>query len=227
MKILVIEDEAETREYLARGLGEAGWEVTCHAAPQPALLELGGRSFDIIVLDRMLPGMDGLDALRLIRGANIATPVIMLTAMSGIEDRVAGLENGADDYLVKPFALTELVARIRSIARRPALAEQDETVLTLGPLTLDRVTRSVRRGDTVLDLSPLEFRLLATMMAHRGQVVTRTMLLEQVWGYRFDPKTSLVQTHMSRLRAKLDKPFEHEMIRTMRGAGYVIDDPST
>ena len=226
MRVLVIEDDSETRDYLARGLSEAGWEVTSFDAPQPALLELGGRKFDIIVLDRMLPGMDGLDALRLIRGANVTTPVIMLTAMSSIDDRVAGLEGGADDYLVKPFALTELVARIRSIARRPALTEQEDTVLTIGPLTLDRISRTVRREDTELDLSPLEFKLLDTMMMHRGEVVTRAMLLEKVWGYRFDPKTSLVQTHMSRLRAKLDKPFEGDMVRTMRGSGYLIDEPA-
>ena len=164
MRVLVIEDDSETRDYLARGLSEAGWEVTSFDAPQPALLELGGRKFDIIVLDRMLPGMDGLDALRLIRGANVTTPVIMLTAMSSIDDRVAGLEGGADDYLVKPFALTELVARIRSIARRPALTEQEDTVLTIGPLTLDRFSRTVRREETELDLSPLEFKLLDTMM---------------------------------------------------------------
>lgn len=224
MKVLVIEDDAGTREYLERGLREAGWDVTCFDAPKPALLELGGRSFDAIILDRMLPGMDGLDALRIIRGANITTPIIMLTAMSSIEDRVTGLESGADDYLVKPFALTELLARIRSIARRPALAEQEDTVLTIGALSLDRIMRVVRRGDTELELSPLEFKLLETMMIHHGEVVTRAMLLEKVWGYRFDPKTSLVQTHMSRLRAKLDKPFGSDMIRTVRGSGYLLDD---
>jgi two-component system OmpR family response regulator len=225
MNILIVEDDVETREYLARGLRETGWDVTAFGAPQPALLELSGRAFDIIILDRMLPGMDGLDALRLIRGANVTTPVIMLTAMSGIEDRVVGLESGADDYLVKPFALTELIARIKSIARRPQIVEEVGTV-SLGDLVMDRLSRRVCRGAVPLDLSPLEYRLLEVLLQNPGAVVTRSMLLEKVWGYRFDPKTSLVQTHMSRLRAKVDKPFDAEMIRTVRGSGYVIDVPS-
>lgn len=222
MQILVIEDDAETRAYLTRGLSEAGWDVTAHPAPQPALLDLGGRQFDMIVLDRMLPGMDGLAALHLIRGAGVTTPVILLTAMGGIEDRVAGLEGGADDYLTKPFAMTELIARIKSIARRPQIVEQVNE-LRLGDVVLDRLSRQAHRAGDLLDLSPLEFKLLDVMMQHPGQVVTRSMLLEKVWGYRFDPKTSLVQTHMSRLRAKLDKPYATEMIRTLRGSGYVLD----
>lgn len=224
MHILIIEDDPETAQYILRGLREAGWEGTWHDAPQPAMLALAQHSFDAIILDRMLPGMDGMDALRLMRGANITTPVLMLTAMSGLEDRVAGLEAGADDYLGKPFALSELLARLKSLARRPAL-NVDVTELRLGTLHLDRVARKVTRDDVVLDVSPLEFRLLDHLMQHPGQVVTRSMLLEKVWGYRFDPKTSLVQTHMSRLRAKVDKPFDTEMIRTVRGAGYVIDTP--
>lgn len=224
MKILIIEDDEETASYLSRGLGEAGWETTWHNTPQEAMLTLAARSFDAIVLDRMLPGMDGVDALRLMRGANITTPVIMLTARSGLEDRVEGLEAGADDYLVKPFALSELIARLKSLARRPPMAVE-ATQLRLGELHLDRMTRQVTRGGDVLDLSPLEFRLLDFLMQHPGEVVTRSMLLEKVWGYRFDPKTSLVQTHMSRLRTKVDKPYEKDMIRTVRGAGYVIATP--
>ncbi|MEM8592434.1 MAG: response regulator transcription factor [Pseudomonadota bacterium] len=224
MKVLVIEDDAETRSFLKRGLSEVGWEVTDFPEPGPALLALGGQSFDAIVLDRMMPGMDGLSALKLIRGAGVACPVIMLTAMSGIEDRVAGLEAGADDYLVKPFALSELIARIKSIARRPAIVEE-VSERHLGPLHIDRLGRQARRGGELLDLSPLEFKLLDVMVEHQGEVVTRSMLLEKVWGYRFDPKTSLVQTHMSRLRAKLDKPFGVEMIRTVHGSGYAIHAP--
>lgn len=225
MKILLVEDDAEAQAYLSRALGEMGWEVSVHATPKTALLELGGRDFDTIILDRMLPGMDGLDALKLIRGAGISTPVIMLTAMGGLCDRVAGLDSGADDYLTKPFAISELVARVKAIARRPEIAQQVER-LQLGPLSLDRLARTVSRAGVTLDLSSLEFRLLEYLMQHPGEVVTRAMLLEHVWGYRFDPKTSLVQTHMSRLRAKLDKPFEAEMLRTVRGAGYVIDAPA-
>ncbi|MEL6599973.1 MAG: response regulator transcription factor [Pseudomonadota bacterium] len=224
MKVLVIEDDDEARDFLRRGLSENGWDVTDFDRPEPALLELGARSFDAIILDRMMPGMDGLSALKLIRGAKVTTPVILLTAMSGIEDRVEGLESGADDYLVKPFALSELVARIRSIARRPEMVEQVPE-RRLGPLHIDRLGRLARRGDTVLDLSPIEFKILDVMLEHQGDVVTRSMLLEKVWGYRFDPKTSLVQTHMSRLRAKLDRPFDSDMIRTVHGSGYAIHAP--
>ena len=224
MQVLVIEDDAETREFLTRGLSEAGWDVTVHDNPQPALLDLGARRFDVIILDRMMSGMDGLSALKLMRGAKVTTPVILLTAMSGIDDRVEGLESGADDYLVKPFALSELIARIKSIARRPEIVEEVNE-RRLGPLHIDRLTRQARRGDAALDLSPIEFKLLDVIVEHAGEVVTRSMLLEKVWGYRFDPKTSLVQTHMSRLRAKLDKPFDTEMIRTVHGSGYMIHAP--
>ncbi len=221
MNVLIIEDDAETGQYLERGLREAGWKPQWHDTPQAGMMALSSHSFDVIVLDRMLPGMDGVDALKLMRGANIATPVLMLTARTSIDDRVEGLEAGADDYLLKPFAMSELIARLKIIARRPK-AVVDETVFTLGPLVLDRVKRTAHRGEALLDLSPLEFKLLDYLMQHEGEVVTRTILLEKVWGYRFDPKTSLVQTHMSRLRAKVDKPFDAEMIRTVRGSGYVI-----
>ncbi|MEO1705324.1 MAG: response regulator transcription factor, partial [Pseudomonadota bacterium] len=201
---------------------EQGWTVTCHSAPKEALLELGAKEFDVVILDWMLPGMAGIDVLKLLRGATLQVPVIMLTARSSIEDRVAGLEAGADDYLAKPFAIIELIARIKSIARRPQISAQ-ETVLTAGALSLDRARRIAKRGEDVLDLSPLEFRLLDVMMEHEGRVVTRSMLLELVWGYRFDPKTSLVQTHMSRLRTKLDKPYDTELIQTVRGSGYSLN----
>ena len=223
MHVLVIEDNQETADYITRGLGEAGWTTEHFADAQSALLAAGAPQVGAIVLDRMLPGMDGIDALKLLRGAGVATPVLMLTAMSRIEDRVDGLEAGADDYLVKPFALSELIARLKSLARRPTL-QKEKTRLEVGDLVLDRVAHEARRGDHVLDLSPLEFKLLDCLMDHREEVVTKTMLLEKVWGYRFDPKTSLVQTHMSRLRAKVDKGFETEMISTVRGAGYVIRD---
>lgn len=224
MRVLVVEDDPEVASYLTRGLTEHGWEVEACETAQSAMMTLGARTFDAIVLDRMLPGADGIDTLKLMRGAGIGTPVLMLTAMAGLDDRVAGLEAGADDYLGKPFAISEVVARLKSLARRPPIA-QEATQFSLGDLHLDRMARQATRAGQVLDLSPLEFKLLEVMLQHVGQVVTRTMLLEKVWGYRFDPKTSLVQTHMSRMRAKLDKPFDTEMIRTVRGAGYVIDAP--
>ncbi len=221
MNVLIIEDDAEIGDYLMRGLREAGWDPVLRTDPQQGILDVSTRDFDVIVLDRMLPGMDGVDALRLLRGAGIKTPVLVLTARTSIDDRVEGLEAGADDYLIKPFAMSELLARLKIIARRPARAAP-ETDLVIGDLTLDRVRRQARRGEVLLDLSPLEFRLLEYLMLHQGQVVTRTILLEKVWGYRFDPKTSLVQTHLSRLRTKVDKPFKSELIRTIRGQGYVI-----
>jgi len=166
--------------------------------------------------------MDGIDALKLLRGAGVATPVLMLTARSGIDDRVEGLDAGADDYLVKPYAMSELLARLRSLTRRPAPKAVEETRLSVGDLSLDRLSRQVMRAGQGLELSPLEFKLLDCLMAQPGVVATRTMLLEKVWGYNFDPQTSLVQTHMSRLRAKVDKGFEVEMITTVRGVGYVL-----
>ena len=222
MKVMVIEDDVETAQYIMRGLQEAGWSTEWHDTPKAGILALSTQTCDAVILDRMLPGMDGVDALKLLRGAGIDTPVIMLTARVSIDDRVEGLEAGADDYLLKPFAMSELIARLKIIARRQP-REVEKTELTIGGLNLDRMLRRVTRDGLELDLSPLEFRLLEYLMQHPGQVITRTILLEKVWGYRFDPKTSLVQTHMSRLRSKVDKPFENELIRTVRGSGYIID----
>lgn len=224
MNILIVEDDPENGQYLERGLREAGWDTVWHDTPQAAMLTLSGRVFDAIILDRMLPGMDGVDALRLMRGANVTTPVLMLTARTSIADRVEGLDAGADDYLIKPFALSELIARIKIIARRPPKETITEAI-TIHDLTLNRMKRTAHRAGALLDLSPLEFRLLECLMLHPAQVMTRSILLEQIWGYRFDPKTSLVQTHMSRLRAKVDKPFDLELIRTVRGSGYVLEAP--
>ena len=226
LNVLIIEDNADTGAYVQQGLRELGWDAVWHDTPQDAMLTLGNRTFDAIVLDRMLPGMDGVDALRLMRAANITTPVLMLTARVSIDDRVEGLEAGADDYLVKPFAMSELAARLKIIARRPAAsAKPDVAPLVIADLTLNRLKRRVHRAGDPLDLSPLEFRLLEYLMEHANQVVTRTILLERVWGYRFDPKTNLVQTHMSRLRAKVDRPYDTELIQTVRGSGYVITAP--
>lgn len=222
MRVVVIEDDDEQAYFLTCGLEEDGATVTRFADAQSSMLTLGSGRFDAIILDRMLPGMDGIDALRLLRGAGVATPVLMLTARSGIDDRVEGLDAGADDYLVKPYAMSELLARLRSLTRRPAPKAAEETRLAVGELVLDRLSRQVTRAGQGLELSPLEFKLLDCLMSQPGVVATRTMLLEKVWGYNFDPQTSLVQTHMSRLRAKVDKGFEVEMITTVRGVGYVL-----
>lgn len=223
MNVMLIEDDAETATFIQRSLTEHSWNVTWCANPKEGILQLGGGHYDCVILDRMLPEMDGIAVVRLLRGAGIETPVLMLTARGGLDDRVEGLEAGADDYLGKPFAITELVARLRAVARRRPMVVE-ETSYALADLRVDRVGRKASRNGTTLDLSPLEFKLLDFLLAHADEVVTRTMLLEKVWGYSFDPKTSLVQTHMSRLRAKVDKPFDKELIRTVRGSGYIIGD---
>ena len=167
----------------------------------------------------------GLDAVRILRQSGIATPILMLTALDGIDDRVNGLDAGADDYLTKPFAFAELYARLRALTRRQPLAEADTTRIVVGDLVMERTRQVVTRANVRLELLPREYRILEYLMLNEGQLVTRTMLLEKVWGYRFDPKTSLVQTHLSRLRAKVDRPFDTELIRTVRGAGYVLSAP--
>lgn len=221
MNILLVEDNEETSAFISRGLAEAGETVTCESSGKAGLIAAASSDFDVIVFDRLLPGLDGLNAVRVLRESNVTTPIILLTALSGIEDRVAGLEAGADDYLVKPFAFSELYARLKALSRRAPVVPT-ETHLQVGDLILERTTQTVTRDGKVLDLLPREYRILEYLMQNEGQLVTRTMLLEKVWGYSFDPKTSLVQTHLSRLRAKVDKPFETELIATVRGAGYVI-----
>lgn len=224
MNILFVEDNEETAAFVSRGLEEAGDTVTVVSDSKNGLLAAAAGRFDVIVFDRLLPGMDGLDAVRVLRQSGVTTPIIMLTALSGIDDRVDGLEAGADDYLVKPFAFSELHARIRALSRRQPLMEE-VTRLQVGNLVMERTTQIATRDNHVLDLLPREYRILEYLMQNQGQLVTRTMLLEKIWGYKFDPKTSLVQTHLSRLRAKVDKPFDTELIRTVRGSGYVISAP--
>ncbi|MEM7741031.1 MAG: response regulator transcription factor [Pseudomonadota bacterium] len=224
MHVLLVEDNDETAEFICRGLTEAGELVEHVRHGKAGLVAAAGGSFDVLIFDRLLPEMEGTDAVRVLRKSGVTTPIIMLTALSGIEDRVDGLEAGADDYLVKPFAFAELYARLRALARRQPMAEDENVHLCVGDLTIDRTTQSVTRNGTALDLLPREYKILEYMMMHEGQVVTRTMLLEKIWGYKFDPKTSLVQTHVSRLRTKVDKPFERELIKTVRGSGYVLSD---
>ena len=225
MKILVVEDDEETRKYLAAGLAAEGFTVDCAANGRDALFLASGTGYDLIVVDRLLPGIDGLSLVKVLRGASISAAVLFLTALDGIDERVAGLNAGGDDYLVKPFAFSEFIARIRALLRRPALHEQ-ETVLKVGDLTLDLIAREATRHGQRIDLQPREFLLLEYLMRHSGGVVTRTMLLEHVWDFHFDPRTSVVETHISRLRAKIDKPFDLKLIKTVRGAGYSLNENS-
>nr|WP_325047944.1 response regulator transcription factor [Hyphomonas pacifica] len=222
VRILLIEDDAETADYVLRGLKESGWMADHAATGQDGLMMATDADYDILIVDRMLPGLDGYKLLTMLRAGGDATPAIFLTAVSSIESRVEGLEI-ADDYLVKPFAFSELKARIGAVVRRPA-REVQETVLKVGDLEMDLLKRRVKRAATEINLQPTEFRLLEYLLRSKGQVVTRTMLLENVWDFHFDPKTNIVETHISRLRSKVDKPFKGELIQTIRGAGYMISD---
>lgn len=225
MKVLVIEDDAATLDYVASGLAEHGHVVDRAATGQAGLALAAGETYDVIVVDRRLPGFDGLVIVKTIRGAGVKTPVLFLTTMGSVEDRVEGLEAGGDDYLAKPFAFSELLARLNALGRRPPLATE-QTTLRVGDLEMDLVRRTVSRGGAGIELQPREFLLLEYLMRNAGRVVTRTMLLERVWDFHFDPKTSVVETHISRLRTKIDKPFEEELIHTVRGAGYSLHAPS-
>ena len=221
MRALVIEDDDATADFIVRGLRQEGHAVERAGDGRDGLFHALDGGFDVMVIDRMLPGRDGLSIVKAARAAGVRTPILMLTTMSGVDDRVAGLEAGADDYLVKPSAFAELLARLPALSRRAPLAEAP-TVLKAGDLEVDLLARAVRRAGRAIDLTPLEFQLLEELMKAKGRVVTRTMLLERVWGFHFDPKTSVVETHISRLRAKVDKGFDTELIETARGAGYVI-----
>lgn len=225
MNILLVEDNHEVVAFVSRGLREAGDAVSIATSAQQGLILAAAHAFDVIIFDRLLPAMDGVDAIRVLRQAGVVTPILILTALDGIDDRVTGLEAGADDYLTKPFAFAELYARLRALVRRQPMIDTDPTRLQVGDLIMERPTQIVTRAGVRLDLLPREYTILEYLMMNEGQLVTRTMLLEKIWGYRFDPKTSLVQTHVSRLRAKVDKPFDGELIRTVRGAGYVIGEP--
>ncbi|WP_160119819.1 response regulator transcription factor [Rhodovarius lipocyclicus] len=224
MKILVIEDDAATRNYLAKGLSEAGYVVDTAANGRDGLFLAAGEPYDLMVVDRMLPGLDGAGIVRTVRAAGVRAPILLLTTMGGIDDRVEGLNAGADDYLVKPFALAELLARLNALARRPALGSEP-TRLKVADLEMDLIRRAVTRAGQRIELQPREFRLLEHLMRHAGEVVTRSMLLEKVWDFHFDPQTNIVETHVSRLRGKVDRGFEAELIHTVRGAGYCLRAP--
>jgi len=224
VKVLVIEDDTETAAYVTRGLEEQGHCVDVAANGSDGLALATGERYDLLVVDRLLPGMDGLSVVKRARAAGLTEPILFLTALGGVDDRVTGLDAGADDYLPKPFAFSELLARINALARRPPIASVT-TTLQVADLHMDLLTRTVRRRGTRLELQPREFRLLEYFMRHADQVVTRTMLLEHVWDFHFEPHTNVVETHVSRLRTKVDKPFGQPMIHTVRGAGYSLRAP--
>ena len=221
LKILLIEDDKAMADFLVRGLNEAGNVTDCASNGKDGLFLALGERYDALIVDRMLPGVDGLQVVKMLRAADNQVPIIFLTTMAGIDDRVEGLQAGADDYLVKPFAFAELLARLGALARRPPLNEI-KTVLRTGDLEMDLIKRTVTRGGKSIDLQPQEFRLLEYLLRNDGKVVTRTMLLENVWDFHFDPQTSVVETHISRLRAKVDKGFPSELIKTLRGVGYSL-----
>lgn len=223
MRILLIEDDQEAAGYLVRALKESG-HVTDHAVDGEDGLGLAlQEQYDVLIVDRMLPRRDGLSVISALRQANNHTPALILSALGAVDDRVVGLRAGGDDYLAKPYAFSELLARVEVLARRQA-PEAGDTLFKVADLELDRLSHAVRRKGSVIVLQPREFRLLEYLMRHRGQVVTRTMLLENVWDYHFDPQTNVIDVHISRLRAKIDKGFDVPLLHTIRGAGYMISE---
>jgi two-component system OmpR family response regulator len=221
-KILLIEDDRETASYIAKGLTEQGHVVDHVDDGREGLFLASDGSFDLVILDRMLPGLDGLGVLRALRAAEVATPVLILSALASVDDRIEGLDCGSDDYLVKPFAFSELIARTNALLRRAEGrgGAQVETRLVVGDLEIDLLARTVKRAGKAIDVKPREYRLLEYFARNAGRVITRTMLLEQVWDYHFDPGTNVIDVHVSRLRRKLEDGFDLPMLHTVRGAGY-------
>jgi two-component system OmpR family response regulator len=224
-KILVVEDDLTTADYIAGGLEQNGFVVDRASNGRDGLFHATDSNYAAIVLDRMLPGMDGLSVLSAIRAAGIQTPVIVLSALGSTDERVKGLKAGSDDYLPKPFAFSELLARIEALQRRgSAAARTVETSLGCANLTMDLLTRRVERDGKRVDLQPREFRLLEVLLRHQSQVVTRTMMLEEVWDYHFDPGTNVIDVHISRLRKKIDEGADRPLLHTVRGVGYMLSD---
>jgi two-component system OmpR family response regulator len=220
-KILLVEDDDETAEYIVKGLAELSHVVDHASNGRDGLFLASDGSFDLVILDRMLPGLDGLSLMRALRAAGVGTPVVMLSALASVDDRIEGLEGGSDDYLVKPFSFAELLARVNALLRRSEGAgAAAETRLTVGDLEIDLLSRLVKRSGKAIELKPREYLLLEYLARNAGRVVTRTMLLEQVWDYHFDPGTNVIDVHVSRLRRKLDDGFDFPMLQTVRGAGY-------
>jgi two-component system OmpR family response regulator len=223
MRVLVIEDDPGVAGFVVGGLREAGHVVDHAADGRDGLHQAGAGSYDVLVVDRMLPGIDGLEILRQLRAAGNDTPALVLSALGEVDDKVRGLRAGADDYLGKPFAFAELMARLEAITRRPA-RDGEVTELRVADLEMNLLSREVRRAGQEIDLQPREFRLLEYLVRNRDQVVTRTMLLENVWDYHFDPQTNVIDVHISRLRRKVDKGFPMPLIHTVRGAGYKLSE---
>lgn len=222
-RILVVEDDAETADYITKGLRESGFTVEHVEDGRDGLYLASSSSFDAVVMDRMLPGMDGLSVIKALRAGGVETPILILSALSQLDERVCGLRAGGDDYLTKPFGFSELHARLENLVRRRS-GKSVETTLRCGDLAMDLLARKVTRGGRTLDLLPREFKLLEYFLRNVDRVVTRTMLLEQVWDYRFDPHTSIIDTHISRLRKKLDDGFDTPLLHTLRGVGYRLSE---
>ncbi len=221
MRILIIEDDEATAAYVQKGLMEAGHTADIAIQGTEGLSMATSENYQALIVDRMLPEMDGLTVISTLRSQNNHTPALILSALGDVDDRVEGLKAGGDDYLTKPFAFSELLARLDALGRR-TVAEAQATTLVAGDLVMDLLGREVKRGETVIDLQPREFRLLEYLMRHSNQVVTRTMLLENVWDYNFDPQTNVIDVHISRLRGKIDKNFDTPLLNTVRGAGYIL-----
>ncbi|HEY2752784.1 response regulator transcription factor [Phenylobacterium sp.] len=222
MRILIVEDDREAAEAMERGLTEAGNVCTRAGDGEEGLAAARDAEFDVMIVDRMMPKMNGLQLIETLRREGDQTPVLFLSALGEVGDRVAGLHAGGDDYLVKPYAFAELIARVEALARRRETGSV-QTLLRVGELEMDLIGRTVSRQGKEIDLQPREFQLLEFMMRHAGQSVTRTMLLEKVWEYHFDPQTNVIDVHISRLRSKIDKGFDRPMLQTVRGAGYRLD----
>jgi len=221
MHVLLVEDDQQVASFLLRALREIGILADHATDGKEGLLQAAGGSYDVLIIDRMLPSLDGLAIVRTLRASGNNTPVLVLSALGEVDDRVEGLRAGGDDYLVKPFAFAELHARLEALMRR-GVGETPETKLRVGDLEMNLLTREVTRAGRHIHIQPREFRLLEYLMRHEGQVVTRTMLLENVWDYHFDPQTNVIDVHVSRLRAKIDKEFDEPLLQTVRGAGYVM-----
>lgn len=223
MRLLIIEDDKEVSAFIAKGMKEARHSADIAANGKDGLLLATTEEYDVLIVDRMLPGLDGLSIIKTIRALDKPVPILILSALGDVDDRVNGLRSGGDDYLVKPFAFSELLARVEILGRRQP-QQKAQTTLHAGNLTVDLMTRKVTRGDVLIELQTREFSLLEYLLKHKSQVVTRTMLLENVWDYHFDPQTNVIDVHVSRLRSKIDKGFDTPVIQTVRGAGYIIED---
>jgi len=220
VRVLVIEDDPSVATYIKKGLDELGYTVDVAADGKQGLFLATTEPYDLLIVDRMLPQLDGLTVVQTLRASNKSVPILFLSALGEVNDRVQGLEAGGDDYLGKPFAFSELKARVDALLRRSRAADTPVTELVVSDLTMDLLARTVRRGERQIELQPREFRLLECLMRNAGHVVTRTMLLEQVWDYHFDPQTNVIDVHISRLRRKIDKGFDVPLLETVRGAGY-------